>query len=231
MKMNPDTTRYVYDGIYAVCELEGDLSLKYKYIYTNGLLLARYDASPADTHYYHHDGLGSVMGMTDGTMLLKVEQSYFYDEFGNSLGSWGSISNHYLYTGQEYDGSISSLYNLRARYYDMRLGRFVSEDPIWQSMIAMNTFGFSCRQSILPQDFNPYPYVVNNPVNMIDPAGLRGFWNWCGRGWAGGKPKFFEEMTDKEKKNLKPPTNWIDFCCMEHDYCYYDCREGEEKVY
>ena len=58
----------------------------------------------------------------------NVEQSYFYDEFGNSFGSWGSVGNHYLYTGQEYDGSISGLYNLRARYYDMRIGRMESSE-------------------------------------------------------------------------------------------------------
>jgi hypothetical protein len=78
-----------------------------------------YDASPADSHYYHHDGLGSIIGMT--TENASVEQSYFYDEFGNSLGSWGSVSNHYLYTGQEFDGDISALYNLRARNVNFHL--------------------------------------------------------------------------------------------------------------
>ncbi|MCK4234154.1 hypothetical protein KAX75_06975 [candidate division WOR-3 bacterium] len=76
--------------MYAVCEFGGHLDLTSKYIYANGLLLARYDSSPADTHYYHHDGLGSIIGMTNGTMISKVERTYFYDEFGNNLVDlWG----------------------------------------------------------------------------------------------------------------------------------------------
>jgi len=54
------------------------LDLQTKYVYANGMLLARYDASPADTHYYHHDGLGSVIGMTNDAG--NVEQSYFCDD-------------------------------------------------------------------------------------------------------------------------------------------------------
>ena len=80
-----DTTKYCYDGMYAVCEFGGHLDLKAKYVYANGMLLVRYDESPADTHYYHHDGLGSVIGMTDEAG--NVEQSYFYDDFGNSYFS------------------------------------------------------------------------------------------------------------------------------------------------
>jgi len=158
---NPDTTVYAYDGMYAVCEFGGHLDLQYKYIYANGVLLDRYDGSAADSHYYHHDGLGSIMGLTNESG--NVEQSYFYDEFGNFLGSWGSVTNHYLYTGQEYDGSISSLYNLRARYYDMRIGRFVSEDPILGVSIHI--------PALNPHDMNAYLYVLSNPINFIDPLG------------------------------------------------------------
>jgi RHS repeat-associated protein len=159
---NPDTTSYAYDGIYAVCEFGGHLDLHSKYVYANGMLLARYDAV-GDTHYYHHDGLGSVMGMTDENK--SVEQSYFYDEFGNALGSCGSVSNYYLYTGQEYDGSITQLYNLRARYYKPIIGRFISEDPMFMSL------GPLCAL-LTPSRLNLYIYVLNNSMNLIDPLGL-----------------------------------------------------------
>jgi RHS repeat-associated protein len=167
---NPDTTRYVYDGMYTVCELEGDMTLEYQYIYANGLLLARYEKSPSDTHYYHHDGLGSIIGMTDGNFLSPVERSYFYDEFGNVLDNWGTVSNNYLYTGQEFNSSISQLYNLRTRLYDMRIGRFLTEDPINSAK------GKSCpisNDKRIPQELNNYLYTVNNPVNLIDPLGLK----------------------------------------------------------
>ncbi|MGB3478840.1 MAG: RHS repeat-associated core domain-containing protein, partial [bacterium] len=157
------------------------LDLQAKYVYANGMLLARYDTSPADTHYYHHDGLGSVIGMTNEAG--NVVQSYFYDDFGNSLGSWGSVSNSYLYTGQAYDGSISGLYNLRARYYDSSIGRFVSEDPL---LGFSSKTGSRCPQCPLilnfaqksflaqPQSLNRYLYVRNNPINYIDPTGRQG---------------------------------------------------------
>ena len=61
--------------VYVYCEFGGHLNLKSKYIYANGMLLAKYDESPADAHYYHHDGLWSIMGMTNKS--VNVEQSYF----------------------------------------------------------------------------------------------------------------------------------------------------------
>jgi hypothetical protein len=48
------------------------------------------------------------------------------------------------------------LYYYRARYYDPKLGRFISEDPL----------GLDAGVSF-------YAYVKNNPVNAIDPYGLR----------------------------------------------------------
>ena len=122
------------------------------------MLLARYDNSPADTHYYHHDALGSTMGLTDTNKT--VVKSYLYDDFGNLWDSWGNVDNHYLYTGQEYDDEIegAELYNLRARYYSPGIGRFVSEDPM----------GFNIES---PQMLNCYLYVLNNPFRYIDPTG------------------------------------------------------------
>jgi RHS repeat-associated protein len=229
---SPDTTAYSYDGMYSVCEFGGHLDLEYKYIYANGMLLARYNESSADTHYYHHDGLGSVMGLTDESG--NVEQSYFYDEFGDSLGSWGPVTNHYLYTGQEYDGSITNLYNLRARYYDMRVGRFVQEDPALSVLSQLRC----CNANYLfPQNNNQFLYCLNNPINYIDPLGLFRFhWykNWGGPGWSGGDwiPDL-NKLKDKELKNLVlggQPTDPVDQCYMIHDFCYADCRLRWENV-
>ena len=50
----------------------------------------------------------------------------------------------------------SGLYYYRARYYDAKIGRFISKDPI----------GFAGG------DVNVYGYVGNSPTNWVDPWGL-----------------------------------------------------------
>lgn len=66
------------------------------------------------------------------------------------------------------DASIwrcTGLYYYRARYYDPKIGRFISEDPI--------------KFEAGP---NFYTYVDNNPTNYTDPTGLEagseGQWQW-----------------------------------------------------
>ena len=96
-----------------------------------------------------------------------------YDSFGNLTASTGTITNPFQYTGREFD-SETGLYYYRARYYDLRVGRFINEDPI--RFKGGNNF---------------YPYANGNPVNFRDPSGLlrdcdqehidcfRGCWKKC----------------------------------------------------
>jgi RHS repeat-associated protein len=58
-----------------------------------------------------------------------------------------------LFTGEVYD-STGGLDLFPPRAYDPSTGRFVSEDPI--------------------PSINPYPYVQNDPVNLLDPRGAQG---------------------------------------------------------
>jgi len=65
------------------------------------------------------------------------------------------IKKPYTYTGREFDYD-TGLYYYRARYYDPKAGRFMTKDPL----------------SFEGGDTNLYNYVLNNPVNYIDPEGL-----------------------------------------------------------
>jgi len=65
------------------------------------------------------------------------------------------IGNPYMFTGRRFD-SETGLYYYRARYYDPYIGRFLQTDPI-------GYYG----------GLNLYTYVDNNPVNWIDPWGLK----------------------------------------------------------
>jgi RHS repeat-associated protein len=145
--------KYAHDGMNAVLEFDNDMNLQYKYIYVNGMLMGRVDASDQES-YYHHDGLGSTIGMTDATPA--VAKSYLYDEFGTAIGIWGDAVNTYKYTGQEAEGGPNDGYNLRAREYYTCLGRFMQNDPIGDRGGSLNWF----------------TYVGNNPVNDKDLTGL-----------------------------------------------------------
>jgi RHS repeat-associated protein len=59
------------------------------------------------------------------------------------------------FTGREWDAE-TGLYYYRARYYDPRLGRFISQDPIG-----------------LVGGVNLHAYVGNRPTVLTDPSGLQ----------------------------------------------------------
>ena len=123
------------------------------YTYGNDLISStKYDVP--NTIYYNYDGLGSVRQLTDDTETVVAE--YTYDAFGNLIASTGTADNTYGFTGEQQFNEADNLVFLRARYYDSRIGRFISRDPI-------GTKG----------GINLYGYVGNNSTNYIDPKGLR----------------------------------------------------------
>ena len=88
----------------------------------------------------------------DGTILDHVR----YGSFGNVTGDTdASAAPRYGYTGRELD-RVSGMMDYRARWYDPRLGRFLTRDPL----------GFAAG------DPNLYRYVHNDPFDAIDPTGL-----------------------------------------------------------
>jgi RHS repeat-associated protein len=107
-------------------------------------------ATAGGSRYYHQDGLGSVVALTDQTGATQGTQRY--DAWGNKLAGTGTIPQ-YGYTGREPDET--GLIYYRARYYDPTTGRFTQRDPIG-----------------LQGGINRYAYVGNNPVNFTDPEGL-----------------------------------------------------------
>ncbi|MCP4357373.1 MAG: hypothetical protein GY796_05065, partial [Chloroflexi bacterium] len=68
------------------------------------------------------------------------------------LGLWPTESCKYSYgyTGEWYQGYINLLH-LRARWYSVGTGTFLSVDPV--------------------ESEPPYQYVRGNPVNWVDPSG------------------------------------------------------------
>lgn len=64
------------------------------------------------------------------------------------------------FTGKERD-TESGLDYFGARYYVSNMGRFSSPDPGW----------FFASRLEYPQTWNQYSYVLNNPLNAVDPDG------------------------------------------------------------
>ena len=158
--LNGMVTRYVYDQEDILFEFDENDQIKARYTHGPGIdepisvdRDTDADGTLDTTYYYHYDGLGSVVAMTDSAG--NVVQTYVYDTFGNIVQQSGNVENVYTYTGREWD-TEAGLYYYRARYYDPTLGRFINGDPI----------GFAGG------DVNFYVYVQNNPVNFIDPEGL-----------------------------------------------------------
>jgi RHS repeat-associated protein len=94
-----------------------------------------------------------VAGLTDTTGHLA--QRYVYDVWGvvtrSSRGPQVGLQNKFGYTGEALDPG-TSLYYLRARYYDPTLGRFLNKDPLAGFDVtpqSLNRFGYGTTGRLL----------------------------------------------------------------------------------
>jgi len=151
---------YVYDKEDVILERESTtigggaptVTVK-KYVHGPGVDEPLAVAKGNSVYYYHADGVGSVVAMTNNTEATV--EGYTYETFGKFQRFGNAVMNTYGFTGREYDAE-TGLYYYRARYYDPETGRFISKDPI----------GFAGG------DANQYNYVQGDPVNWGDPWGL-----------------------------------------------------------
>jgi len=154
------TWGYLYDGQNAIKEFNvGDSDIYY--IYTPSLTiddLVSIDEWTDGTSFYLRDGLNSVCYLLNPDETVKA--SYDFTPFGkisNSTGSSGGRSP-FTFTGRRSD-SLSGLMYYRSRYYDPVVGRFLKKDRFKGTLDD-------------PLSLHRYAYVLNNPVNFLDPFGL-----------------------------------------------------------
>jgi RHS repeat-associated protein len=135
------------------------------------------DGTPImNKYYYQQDALGNVYGPVDESGAL-IHWNYGHMPWGDwevagSFGATAADSNRLKWKGLLYEGNKTGLYYVRARWYDPRTHRFLSEDPIG-----------------LAGGVNRYTFGDNDPVNSHDPTGMfaadRGacsIMSSCGRG-------------------------------------------------
>jgi RHS repeat-associated protein len=147
-------------------------------------------------HWLVTDHLGTRRMVIDQTGSLANVKRHDYLPFGEEL--FAPIGGRSLSLGCASDGVRqqfthkerhveTGLDDFLARYYSSTQGRFTSVDPLSES-----------ADPLLPQSWNRYSYVLNNPLAFTDPTGE--IWVRSGSGdivW------FSQERWDEEISKLK----------------------------
>ena len=150
--VNGTMTRYLLHNAQVVLEVDAYNGILAEYTYYPGVDRPHGMRRGGVQYYYVQDAEGNVRGLIN--TAGAVVASYEYSPQGELVGSTGSVLNPYRYKGREWDAE-AGLYFMRARYYDPKVARFVSEDPI----------GVAGGLSL-------YAFAGGDPVNYSDPSGL-----------------------------------------------------------
>jgi RHS repeat-associated protein len=126
--------QYVYDGAHIALQFDdaGDLTRRNLFGPAIDQILAS-EFIGDDTHWYFADHLGTVRDVYSYDDVLNdlVSEGHIeYDSFGNIVdGAAAAEEAHFAYTGREWDAD-AELFYYRHRWYDAKLGQFISQDPI-----------------------------------------------------------------------------------------------------
>ena len=127
-------------------------SLKIRFEYANGRMPYKMNYE-GNTYYLGYDQVGTLKAVTseDGTIVKSIE----YDTFGNVLSDSNlTFKVPFGFAGGLYDQD-TKLTRFGYRDYDAYTGKWTAKDPI----------GFDGG------DTNLYGYVLQDPVNFMDPTG------------------------------------------------------------
>nr|WP_274388461.1 RHS repeat-associated core domain-containing protein [Brevibacillus agri] len=153
-------TNYVYLNGHVIEELDAAGNVTARNVWGNELLF-RKDAASDKKGYYAYNSHGDVVSIADETG--KKLNAYVYDTWGNVVSKTEEMSNPFQYSGEIYDEK-TGFYYLRARYYDSKVGRFISEDA-YKGQVEN------------PLSLNRYVYTANNPLRYRDPTGHSYTWS------------------------------------------------------
>lgn len=119
-----------------------------------------YDSNASTLKYNQADLLGSATVVLDkaGTVLERLTFEPFgarVDHDGDpiTLGAWAPG-----FTGHRQEDNLG-LIDMRGRWYDPQRRRFLTTDPVQ-------------RDAKHPHAYNPYAYVLNDPIQLRDPSGF-----------------------------------------------------------
>ncbi len=150
--------------------------------------------SGGQSRFFHHDGLGSTLAVTDESENVTDTRSYA--AFGETTQSSGSTVFPFHYIGRKgyYTDSATGECLVRRRAFEPQHGLWLSQDPM-PSMVQLEgeldilygnewidknvnsrlsnhvNVGREARFDALQQE-HPYVYARNNPIRYTDPSGL-----------------------------------------------------------
>ena len=146
--------RFVYDGDHIALTFDGEGNQTERFLHGLRIdeVLAQENAG-REVLWALADHQGSVRMVLDNEG--NVVNNITYDAFGNvTIETNPDVNFRFGYTGREHDDETSLIY-YRTRLLDPKTGQFISQD----------TIGFAGGDS------NLYRYVLNSPVNYVDPTG------------------------------------------------------------
>jgi len=127
-------------------------------IYGNGLAgIARFSSLDVKRNFYLKDHLGSIrVTMYENSGCFLVANATQYAPYGEEIKSYVASSNRgrYKFTEKERDTETAYDY-FGARYYNNKLGVWLSVDPLAEKYPG----------------WNPYNFFLNSPIRIIDPDG------------------------------------------------------------
>ncbi len=148
------TQGFLYQGsLNPVAELDGNGNVITRFVYGTKANVPDYMVKGGNTYRILSNHLGSprlVININDGSVIQRMN----YDAFGNVTNDTNSGFQPFGFAGGIYDAE-TELVRFGARDYDAETGRWTAKDPILFD----------------GGDSNLYGYVLDNPINFIDPNG------------------------------------------------------------
>jgi len=166
-----------------------------------------------EKYYLHYDQVGTLKAVSNDS--LEIIKEILYDSYGNILSETNpSFSVPFGFAGGLYDAD-TKLIRFGYRDYDAYSGKWTAKDPI----------GFGGGDS------NLYGYVLQDPVNFVDPDGLKSNEGLLESffGWLEKLEAISGDTCEEQRENI-------------HDYCIdnasgylglalYYCTRAETAIY
>jgi RHS repeat-associated protein len=125
-----------------------------------GDVVATYLNDGQGPHYRLADWLGTTRVQVNSAGVAELTCASL--PFGDpQVPCTSPPATEQFFTGKERDAESGNDY-FGARYYASTMGRFMSPDPMGNSVADFSN----------PQSWNMYAYVLNNPLKYVDPTGL-----------------------------------------------------------